>query len=383
MITTKDIQSLAKGGMELPSKRQSLTIGKSINEQLAAAKLLPRIKQLFGSILIEFTINIWGGDNGIGKSILIMALAECMARGKELFGMKNESEAIKVLLYDFELTDRALLKRYTDEQTGVTYQFSDNLLRYHLDTNTECESDNKYNDRIMESIREDVLDTEAKVIIIDNMTALVSQSNSDADVALPLMRNLKKLRDELQITIIILAHINKMPTGFSIEKNHISGSKRIQDLCDGMVGIARSQSDSELIYLKELKNRNEMECYNSDNVLVCRKVKNDSFLTFDFIEFDDERNHVGNKTEEEPSTTLYGQHIQYVLNLKSQGKTLEEIAEEVLGSKTKKGTISKWLNKAKQEGKVSNVSVFPTFPQNPTVETLEPQTSMFPTSFQA
>ena len=59
----------------------------SMNEAIAAAKNMPPMLRLMGTLLLRNTLNIWGGDNGVGKSIGAFTVAEHLARGWKVLGM--------------------------------------------------------------------------------------------------------------------------------------------------------------------------------------------------------------------------------------------------------------------------------------------------------
>lgn len=311
-----------------------LTIGMSMNKALQKAMQLPKMKQMFSTLLYENTLNIWGGDNGVGKSIAAFALAEHLARGWKFLGLKNECAPAKILLYDFELTLRGLLKRYSNNDSTIPYQFSPNFYRYDFNPNSDSFSKD-YDDELFSDIRNNVKELQAKVLIIDNLSALKSRSNSDGDVALDLMNRLNKLKKDLDITIIVLTHITKLPLGMSMQKNHIAGSKHIQNLCDGIVGIGTSCQGDNKIYIKELKNRYEEEQYKEDNIIVCERIKIENFLTINFLDFDLEINHLGKEAErineDDPKRRA--------IVLKKEGRSIGSIALELNKSKS---TIHEW-----------------------------------------
>ncbi len=263
----------------------------SMNEALQTAKDMPRMQRLIGTLLLKNTLSVWGGDNGIGKSILGFTVSEHLARGWKVLGLENECGPLRVLLCDFELTLQGLWKRYSDESAQKAYTFSSNVFRADFNPDFSAYGKN-YDDQLFAAIRSLVVEIKADVLIIDNLTALKSQSNSDGDIALDLMNRLNRLKKELSVTIIALTHVTKLPSNVPIVKNHIAGSKHIQNLCDSIIGVAKSSQGHNKIYIKELKNRYEEEAYGADNILVCEKKKKGSFLTVELTDFDVESNHI-------------------------------------------------------------------------------------------
>lgn len=312
-----------------------LTIGMSMNDALHNALNLPKMKRMLSTLLLENTLNIWGGDNGVGKSICAFGLAEFLARGWKFLNLENECKPLTVILYDFELTLQGLLKRYSNSELKNPYQFSPNFHRY--DHNPDfCNFDKDYDDLLLADIRLNVIRIGAKVLIIDNLSALKSRSNSDGDTALQLMNQLNRLKKELGITIIVLTHITKQPLGQAIEKNHIAGSKHLQNLCDSIVAVSQSCQDHSLIYLKELKNRYEQQQYGSENIIVCRKIKSNNFLTIEFVSFDIEDNHLLAKV----SIKEMEDDQLRAIKLRDEGKSIGEIAAILNKSKS---TIHGWV----------------------------------------
>jgi predicted HTH transcriptional regulator len=57
--------------------------------------------------------------------------------------------------------------------------------------------------------------------------------------------------------------------------------------------------ESDVRYLKQIKTRNAEYKYGSENVVTFRVVKNGSYLCFEFIGFDDEKEHLRARSEAE------------------------------------------------------------------------------------
>ena len=103
---------------------------RDINKVLDDAEQQPEMKMLAGSLIRKGEVQIAFAQAGVGKSILSMQIANAISKGEEAFEgiTKNECAPQKVLYFDFELTDRNLLKRYSNELTGEKYRFDENLI---------------------------------------------------------------------------------------------------------------------------------------------------------------------------------------------------------------------------------------------------------------
>jgi hypothetical protein len=114
------------------------------------------------------------------------------------------------------------------------------------------------------------------------------------------------------------------------------------NFCDSSFSIGESQSDKNLRYLKQIKQRNTEQIYDAENVCVCQIDKPFNFLLFEFLNFGTEREHLREITEHDK-----GQKIAETLELKKQGISNIEIARRFGVSE---GAIRKWIKKANENG---------------------------------
>lgn len=153
---------------------------RSAVQRLEDARNLPDVKRLFSVIWQSNELHLLFADTGIGKSILAVALADALSKGKQMLSMDNDHEPLKVLFYDFELTDRQFRKRYSND-AGDEYPFSE---RFFIDTIDFSALLLKHpgrsvNDLLFQKIRSDIETTGAQVLIIDNLTYLSFLSTQD------------------------------------------------------------------------------------------------------------------------------------------------------------------------------------------------------------
>ena len=101
-----------------------------------------------------------------------------------------------VLYFDFELSGRQFETRYVDEHKN-RYEFSPNLYRAELNPLLEVPEDfRNFEDYICHMIAHEVMQVNASVVIIDNITYLRSETERAKD-ALPLMKQLKALFSQI------------------------------------------------------------------------------------------------------------------------------------------------------------------------------------------
>ncbi len=310
---------------------------RTAKQRIEDARFQADILPLFGVFLQNNELVIFFGDTGKGKSIIAVSIANAISKGEKFLGMDNGYPALKVLYFDFELSDKQFQKRCSNSE-GEPYQFSDYFFIDNLDFSTIIPKDKseRFEEKLMGLIKQGIKDTAASVLILDNITYLSTNTAEDTEVAMRLMKMLKDLKAETGITILVLAHTPKKtnPSGISIQD--LAGSKHISNFADGVFAIGQSNKDKDLRYLKQIKPSRSAELiYDAENVLVCEIEKLDSFLTFTHKGYAKEIELLGiNAPEVEEELR------DEAIKLKVGGKTYREIAEILKVSKSK---VGRWL----------------------------------------
>jgi len=180
-----------------------------------------------------------------------------------------------------------------------------------------------------------IIDSGAKVLIIDNLTYLKNGTETAKD-ALPLMKQLKALQKKYNVSMLILAHTPKRDLSKPITRNDLQGSKMLINFCDSSFSIGESHNDKSVRYLKQIKQRNTEQIYDAENVCVCQIHKPTNFLLFEFLNFGKESEHLKQHSEKDREIT-----IAKVKALSQQGKSQRTISAE-LGVSL--GAVNKYLN---------------------------------------
>jgi len=299
-----------------------LTELQTANECLLEAANEPELLQLFGKIWHQGELAILFADTGIGKSLLAVTIADAIANGKNCCGQLNQTLAQPIIYYDFELSNRMFHNRYHNGLTKELYQFGQGFLRGTLNAES-FDSVKDFDKLLFESFSEDILATGSTIIIVDNITALTMKTNTDADAALILMKQLNGLKAKYNLSILVLAHTTKIPSSLPIHINHMGGSKHLANFADSVFAFGKSFQDEQTRYLKQIKARNSELVFGHKNVLVLQKVKNGSFLGFEFLGYASEDDHIFPNDDRQEQD----RKKQTVIALTEQGKTQREVAE--------------------------------------------------------
>lgn len=263
-------------------------------------------KNIFGDLLTEGDLSIMFGRSNVGKSFLSYQIGEAVARGKNVlnvmeitelrnygetkyFNLNNETPAQKLLYVDFEATIEKDYIRYSNKDRKKTdnsikpYQFSLDFITAFPDRLTV--SDNLL---FIDSIELEVKKCGAKVVIIDNLSA-ISQDNEKSGAAVKLMNKIKDFQRRNKLTVLLMAHTPKIVQGEPIIWTNLAGSSNLYNLADSVMAINTTTTDDSVRYIKQLKSRyNEIQ-YHKDNVVAIKfSTRPDGLKGFEFLNYESE-----------------------------------------------------------------------------------------------
>ncbi len=305
-----------------PSQVIDFIIAKPANQWIEEASQRPTPRKLYRELMFEGELAFLFATTGAGKSIQAVQIGSDLSQ--------NEP----VLYLDCELSDKQFQHRYTDD-LGNLFRFNERFIRMELNPEAEKPAQVTEEDFLMTSIERCITESGAKILIIDNLTYLRSDTEKAKD-ALPLMKKLKSLKKKHSLSILVLAHTPKRDASKPITKNDLSGSIMLINFCDSAFAIGTSNSDPTIRYIKQIKARSTEIVYHEDNVLVFQIEKLDGFLQFSFIDYGRESNYLSNLSEAEKSA------IEEMVKERHRiGKSHGEIANELKISRSKVQRILK------------------------------------------
>ncbi len=264
------------------------------NRWLELARREPEAKMLFGELWHQGELCMLFADTNIGKSILAVQIGEAIARGQTIAPFTCQAPPARVLYIDFELSKTQFGLRYIHGEED--YRFSDNFFRAQYNFIPDPPTNVNENELLIAGIEYKVNQAKATVLIIDNITCLRGGTENSA-VALALMKSLKSLKTEHNLSILVLAHTPKRRNASQpISADDLHGSKLLINFADSAFAIGKSTADTDLCYLKQIKQRNTRQRYGHDNVALCRIQKPGAFLHFQFEGNSPERHHLLTRT---------------------------------------------------------------------------------------
>jgi RecA-family ATPase len=312
--------------------KQGILAVRTVDEWMIIAKNEPIPKMLFSEFWHEGELCILFSDTNLGKSVLGIQIGNSISNGKVIPGFKLESDMQPVVYFDFEMAKKQLEVRYTNNYEDH-YQFNSNFYRAEIDTEEDLPPGMDFEECLTASIERVICQLKIRILIIDNITYLRNETEKAKD-ALPLMKQLKALKQKYNLSILALAHTPKRDKTKPITRNDLQGSKMLINFCDSAFAIGEDANDDTLRYLKQIKQRNTSQVYGDKNVCICRLNKPHNFLQYEFTGFGKENSHLRERNESEDERLL-----QQVTELHAAGKTLREIGAELGISYSKAGRL--------------------------------------------
>ena len=138
------------------------------------------------------------------------------------------------------------------------------------------------------------------------------------------MQKLWTLRDELKISILVIAHTPKKFDFSPLTINDLAGSARISQFCDSAFALGKSTQGVDMRYLIQLKSRSGAFIYPASKVLSLRLTKEGGWLHFEEEGTCRETDHI-NRMDEDYQDNLR----QQCQELSDGGKSYREIAKEL------------------------------------------------------
>ena len=269
---------------KLQKPKRSLLKAEPINEGLKKSYDKPNPRKLFGQLWWEKELVICFASTNVGKTLLAMQIAESLATGTQVFKdddnpCKNETEAMKVLYVDAELTYKQIENRYKNYVTKENYELSSNIIRAEINRDFLWQKGDNMEELIKEDIKNLIEEHKPEALIVDNLKML-RKGTEKSHEALPMMFELNNLKGKYNISILVLGHTPKIDVLSPILINHLSGSSDIANASDGIFAIAKTKEDNATRYIKELKQRNVQFKFGSGNVLLCTIDQPESFTGF-------------------------------------------------------------------------------------------------------
>lgn len=242
-------------------------------------KNLPIPRKLIGSLIVEGEMTFIFSQANLGKSIFSVQCGIALATGNNIYmgdgiELTNESEAKKVLYFDFEMPEITMTERWGNE-------LHDNMFFAKIKRGHYLEGTPK---DIFSKLKEEADRIGSKTIIIDNLTAISSDLEKGEKAVLFMNEFSRIVRDD-NFTIIVVSHTPKRDKTAALTIDSLAGSSKLNQIVDSMVGIGEPKNDSSgSAYIIHLKGRSGKKEFHKGNVIQTQiTARKDGFLYHEFV----------------------------------------------------------------------------------------------------
>jgi hypothetical protein len=242
------------------------------NEYFTSGKQYKAPEKLFDEFWRSGELALFFGAGGSGKSILAMQIAEAVARGRAIDGFVMGEKRQKVLYVDLRLSGRQFDIRYRSD--GKPYKFSENFYRDKPGPD----------EKLVEWLRKVIAGNGFRCVVIDDLSA-IRQTFDGTRETLKLMRELRELKDELDVSMLVLAGAREPRPGCVARESDMQRSRVLCDAADSVFGIGLHPNDPRWRCIVQTRASSAAPAWHQGNAPACYiERSDDGFLCFRFDE---------------------------------------------------------------------------------------------------
>jgi KaiC/GvpD/RAD55 family RecA-like ATPase len=338
-LTTAEVTEKLKEDSKKANAQKYGFLIRTANEVIQENLNKPVPPMLFDEFWTEGEFCVFYGNTGLGKSILAVQIAQSIASGQPIEGFQIESKPQKVIYFDFELSDRQFTGRLSEKTENKTYKnpkkLSNNFYWVKRAKGLRGLNADKKKANLIEQIEYVIKDKRAKVVIIDNITA-IGKNLSDPKAAQAFLDEIDEIQNEYDLSILMLAHTVKGVTNKRLDLDDLKGSGDIKAMLDSCFSIGKAYypNSENHAYLMQMKQREEQPKFHRNNVVVMERLKDHNQLLFKYVNLDREDNLL-----ESNEGKTYQDLRAIARDMKESGATINEIMEK---TGLAKGTVSNY-----------------------------------------
>lgn len=191
-----------------------------------------------------------------------------------------------------------------------------------------------------------MLDTKAKIMILDNLSYLSTQT-AEAEYAGVIMDGLTRLKRELKISIMVIAHTPKIEEWKPLSKTNMAGSKILSNFADGVFAIGRTRNGGR--YLKLLKTRMVSEP-DEKSLLPYFNIISEPYLHFEKVGDETEKKLLMGKPAKDFFTSIWDRDTKSPIPLNELVKLIISKDNSKNTIKAKDGNARKRIDRAIRYG---------------------------------
>lgn len=287
------------------------TSPRKVNEVMKDEDGWPTLEPLFDNFWREGELALMFGASGAGKSLFATQLAERIARGNGIDGFSMPTTGKRVLYVDLQSADFQFRARYSGA-SGRQYNFSERFFRARPPVTEK---------NFIEWLRSRLEDGRFDAVIIDDIDNLKT-TNSGTSETLAVMRALKRVRDEMMVSILVIADARDAKGKHADEKD-LGTSRVLCTVADNVFSLSVCETGHRRVI--QTRSRNAPVFWTRDISPIAHIARvHGGLLGFQF----DERFVPGLTAEE-------NELLQEILPMRETAMTYRQIASALSISKTR------------------------------------------------
>lgn len=284
-------------------------------------------ENVFGEYVHQGDLALIVGDTNSGKTLLACDIALANNNNLCYWEEPMANRTRKTIYIDGEHNDSQIARRYK----SLLECSSGDLIRGRF---TEDDYDSCIEDRLSAIKSLVCRNNDMELLIIDNLMCVLGNGKS-VKQAQQFIQGLKQIKEQYNLTIILVAHLSKRNSKNPIEVKDILGSSIVGNYADSIIAVGNSCEGDNIKYLKQLKSRSSIKI----SEVAVMEIAEEPYLHFEFRDFDNEENHLPKKKVSRSS--ISPSMGDTVLRLKDEGLTVRGIAEQLGLSKSAVGRFLK------------------------------------------
>lgn len=333
---------------QINSEVNGLDAPRPANMVISSAPEDIKSTRLYADLIHKGNIVVVYGPKGEGKSIFSTQLLAEIAKGSSEYlfpeyGKQHEGQ--HGIIIDFEQSSVQLKGRYGKEG----YALPENLELVRGKAFTKLEAFKVYLRTLINRL------TRSTVIGIDNLSKAlpILQDESARDLFRFLSECIESVKRDkgIDLTFVLVAHINKEGYGVPVGTEHLKGTSKVADFADLVLAVCPTRFGKGIKMLKVLHNRNEPE---PETVLVMKKVDSIPYLHFERVREMREEDALPNKAKNVKWAKPCEDNEQDDNEHSSEKFTHEEKVEMWQLNKKEKLSYEKIAAKFKKKGKATS-----------------------------
>jgi hypothetical protein len=226
-----------------------------------------------------------------------------------------------------DLDSEQFAVRYADcdgEYLTDAYRFADAFERVEIDRTLDAPKGERFEAFVLRSIEDEVRATGARVVVIDAIDGFTRSVMRNANFGF-VMKRLRRLKQELRLSILVLAHLSQRSPAKPLEADRLLASRTVASDADSVFAIGECRWDDRRRYIKHLRSKRFVIVHDASYVPTFRLTKPaNNFLSFEFEGFRPEAFNLDTQM-----TDLRLQRSDLAKHLRDQGRTQREIAAEL------------------------------------------------------